>query len=810
MARAPDGESSSPNSARAPDWRRSALLACGVALAALGVQFSIVVDQRAQLISPAPTPMLYDRHGVFFAQIGAPRIDRNQSKIMRRDRFECPKQDTGEKPVSAFPHPAPCGKAGAPLLDYGYWPMKNLPDRIVRATLALEDRRFYAHPGVDPIAVAGAAWRRFRSGARAGASTLAMQIARMQHPAPRSLKAKIEEAATAVVLTQRYGREALLAHYLRLAPYGNGSHGIAHAARFYFDKPAEDLSFAEIALLSALPQSPTRLNPLRPWGLFQAKRRGARALAELARQKVIDGVELSLAQSQLKALSPQPPLRRPEALHLVLRYENLMRRQPLREGGDPRVKTSIDLDAQRRLTALARRSLNVWRGAGAGQVAAMVVERGSGAVVAALGSNDYDDKRAGAVDFTRAPRSPGSALKPFIYALALDRGVARPGGVLADLAEGASGVSNADGHFLGPMLPRQALANSRNVPAINLLRGVGLDEALHFLRKLGLTEISAPADSFGVAMALGALPTTLERLVRAYGALADDGMLGELVWFKDGVRPSSVRVMSADAARLVTSFLSDPMARLPSFPRYGPLEYPFPAAVKTGTSQGYRDAVTLAFTRDYIVGVWLGRPDAGTMTRLTGSNSAARLARAILIDLHKTTPGDLENLSFPPPQGRVPVELCLFGAMRASSAKGCGQTLTEWLRPAEIPAPEAETPIPARQRAWAIAEGYRVTSDERAPAETMQDNIRLSIVSPENDIRVWRNPDAPASLSRISLKALVEPKTPQVVWYVDGAPFALADPDAPLNWPLQKGAHQFQLRLPLRPGASKIVRITVE
>lgn len=777
MARAPDSASSLRSRAA-----RGATALAAMALFVLCGAFAHDIDTRAHLASPPPTPILYDRHGAFIAQIGDAR-------------------PTGER-----------------QLDYGYWEIPKPPERIARATLALEDRRFWSHPGVDPVALLRAVWRRFGKGDRSGASTIAMQIARMQQPAPRTLAAKVCEAATALALTMRYGREALLAHYLRIAPYGNGSHGIAHAARFYFDKPAEDLSWAEIALLSGVPQSPTRLNPLRPRGLTLAARRGARALDELARQGVIDGAELALAQRQLAALAPQRAPRRPDALHLVLRYEKLLKGRAYAVAAEPRLRATIDLDIQRRVTSLARRYLAIWHGEGAEQAAVMVIQRGTGAVLADLGSSDYAGAHAGAIDFTQAQRSPGSTLKPFIYALALDRGVIKPSGILADLPEGAPGISNADGHFLGPMLPRQALANSRNIPAIRLVRDIGLETSFRFLRGLGLHDLDASADSFGASMAIGSLPTTLERLVRAYGAIADDGWLSDLAWFQERERTPPRRAMSTDAARLMTSFLSDPMARLPSFPRYGPLEYPFPVAVKTGTSQGYRDAFTLAWSRQFLIGVWIGRGDAGTMSRLSGASSAARLAHAILLQLQKAHPGDLEDASFPPPEGRVPVELCRFGGRRSLGAArgGCGQTLTEWLRPEEIPAeeeimssangPDALT-LPAASRAWAIEAGFRVAGESVAPSAG---DVRLSIASPENDSRVWRNPDAPPAVARIALKALVEPRMDQVVWYVDGAPFAVSDPDKPLFWPLQKGAHEFQLRLPLRPGASKIVRIIVE
>ena len=168
------------------------------------------------------------------------------------------------------------------------------------------------------------------------------------------------------------------------------------------------------------------------------------------------------------------------------------------------------------------------------------------------------------------------------------------------------------------------------MPATNLLRRVGLEANFNFLRDLGLHDLETPAESFGISMAIGALPTRLEDVMRAYAALADDGIMRDLAFTRDEARRPARRVLSVDSARLITSMLSDPQARLPSFPRYGPLEYPFAVAVKTGTSQAYRDAWTIAFSHKFIVGVWLGRGDAGAMRAMTGVSSAARLAHAVL------------------------------------------------------------------------------------------------------------------------------------------------------------------------------------
>jgi penicillin-binding protein 1C len=751
-------------------------------LAVLGA-YGVAVAERATLQAPKPTPILYDRNGAYLAQIG------NES-----------------------------GEGDEARIDYGFWRVDPLPERVVRATLALEDRRFWAHPGVDPLAVTRALWQNLSSGRRlSGASTVAMQVARMQRPASRTLWAKAVEAGAGLVLTLRYGRAAVLGHYLQLVPYGNGSHGIAHAARWYLDKPVADLSWAEIALLSAIPQSPAAMNPLKLSGLARAVRRGGRMLDELARQGVIDRTEHAVAREQLAQIRLPERRRRPDALHAILRLSSLIEEGSLRlRPGDPRLRTTLDIGLQADVTRTARRFVNDWRSAGAEQAAVMVVKRGTGEVLAAAGSTDYRDHRSGAFDFTRVQRSPGSTLKPFIYALALEKGLLRTNDILADLPEGASGIGNADGHFLGPMLPRQALANSRNVPAVNLLRGLGLDATFRFFRELGLHDIEAPAESFGLSMAIGSLPTTLDQLVRAYGVLAEDGILNDLVWHEGQARAAPKQILSPESARLVTHFLSDPLARLPSFPRYGPTEFPFPVALKTGTSQGYRDAWLVAWSRQYIVGVWVGRGDAGTMTRLTGARSAARLARAVLMRLHGSGAGELADMAFPAPDGHVPVELCVFDGKR--SAGGCGQTLVEWVPEDAVPPVETAAyvrheaegdrlrlAVPAVHRAWAKANAYPVEEGRRDAGE-----IRLAIAAPEHNSRVWRNPEAPAFLNRLALKAVVEPHVQQVVWYVDGEAFALADPDKPVYWPMSPGPHRFELRLPYRTEASRPVRIVVE
>ena len=711
-------------------WRllRSAARRLATATAAaMLLTWAAAVAGGAVLSAPAPTAWITDRDGAFLTQAG----------------HESRRPDGGRQ------------------VEYGYWPV-DPPPLVVAATLALEDRRFWSHPGIDPAALLRAVWQHAGGSSRSGASTIAMQVARMQHPRPRTLWAKAVEAGTAVALVARYGHRAVLAQYLRLAPYGENCRGVAQAARWYFGRPAADLSAAQAALLAAIPQAPGGMALHQ--GLPRAAARARRALAAMG----LPAPDRAAAVAELGRLTPVPAPRRTPDLHLALRLQSGTH-------GGGMVRATIDGAVQRWVSRAAVAQLRVWRGAGAQQVAVMVVRRGSREVLASVGSAGYDTQPAGAIDYTAAPRSPGSTLKPFLYALGLDRGVIAPQDVLADLPQGAAGISNADHDFLGPLLPRQALANSRNVPAANLLRRIGLAEGFGFLRTLGLNRVAGPAGRYGLAMAIGALPTSLDRLMRAYATLAEDGVDAPLRW-RVADRGEQRRVMSVDAARLVGRFLSDPLARLPAFPRYGSSEFPFAVALKTGTSQGYRDAWTLEWSRDYVVGVWVGRADAGPMTRLSGARAAAGLAQAIMLRLHGVSRSDLLAGEFPAPPGREQAELCTDTG--APAGRGCDQRLVEWVRPGAAPTPPVER--------------------------------RLSIVQPDPDTHVWRNPEAPAALDRLVLRATVEPPVPQIVWLVDGNPVATAPPDAPLLWPMTPGHHRFQIRLPLEAGVSRPVSVLVE
>ncbi|MEI6557773.1 MAG: transglycosylase domain-containing protein [Rhodospirillaceae bacterium] len=789
--------------------RRSIAVLAATALLAAASALMVAGWQRSALLAPAPTLLLLDRQGAYLGQLGG-------------------------------------GESG----DVGYWRLDPVPERVVAAVVAIEDRRFALHPGVDPLAMLRALGQRLTGAGRSGASTIAMQVARMQDPGPRTLWRKGLEAATATAMILRHGRTAVLEHYLRLVPFGNGSHGIAHAARWYLDKPVEDLSWAEIAFLCAIPQSPARMNPFSDEGRRRAIRRGHAILSALGRDGVISPAERALAEGQIERIGPPHREVRPaSALHAVFHLQRELRRRHY--AGNPRVQATLDLGLQRQVSDLAAVHMTEWRERGAEQVSVVLLDRASREVLAWVGSSDYFSRRAGAIDFATVSRSPGSALKPFLYALALERGRINANTILADLPDRVWGIENADHDYLGPLLPRQALANSRNVPAAWLVRQQGLDESYLFLNALGLHNGSAAAARFGLVLAVGALPTTLERLVRAYGALADDGRLLDLAWWTGEPRDEPRPVISAAAARQITLFLSDPAARLPSFPRLGASEDGLPIAVKTGTSQGYRDAWAVAWTGRYLVGVWTGRIRGASMRSVSGAQSSAQLAQTVLIGLHRHLGDTTTERAFPPPAGYRPVALCAETGLRAVGR--CARTITEWFPDGQVPEEDDVfqhlrvdlrngllaapwTPagyvgerlfaaLPSDLAAWgeahhlpppplALSPLDRPDRPGRVPAAAAGSGSaasrRLTVVAPRDGLRMVRNPETPAEAALLNLRAVAGTGVDRLIWLVDGRPWRAAGPRDAVHWPLSPGRHRFEVTTPDGADRSPAVSIEVE
>ncbi|MBP2229163.1 penicillin-binding protein 1C [Azospirillum agricola] len=532
-----------------------------------------------------------------------------------------------------FPPPlARLGELSVTVADRGGKPLRVFTNRdgawrlpaaagdvaplFVDLLMAYEDRRFESHPGVDPLAVLRAVGQNLGAGrVVSGASTLTMQVARLLEPRPRTLSAKLIEAARAAQLEWRYDKRAILGMYLTLAPYGGNVEGIRAASLMLFGKPPTELDAAEAALLVALPQAPSRL---------RADRYPERARA--ARDKVLDRAVLagilSVKAAEEAKTEPVPSLRLPlpaSAPHLA---EALRAQRP----GEPLVATTLDGDLQRAVEALARReAATLHERAG---LAVLVVDNRTRSVLAYLGSSDaLDERRLGPIDMVRAVRSPGSALKPFIYGLGFDDGIIHPLTQVADVSTrfGDYAPRNFDRGFNGDLTIQEALQRSLNIPAVLVLDRVGPLRFADALRRVG-ARLVMPAGTTvpGLPVALGGASINLWDMATLYAGLAREGMVAPLRATPEGGDGAETRLLSASAAQQVRAILEGSPPP-PGTVQAQELRGNGPIALKTGTSYGFRDAWAFGVTERYTVGVWAGRPDGTPSPDRYGRNTAAPL-----------------------------------------------------------------------------------------------------------------------------------------------------------------------------------------
>ncbi|MGB5735873.1 MAG: penicillin-binding protein 1C, partial [Thiohalocapsa sp.] len=488
----------------------------------------------------------------------------------------------------------------------------DVDPRLIDLLLAFEDRRFYTHAGVDPLALGRALWQALRHGRIvSGGSTLTMQVARLRGTgSTRTLVGKWRQLSAALALERVTDKATILRAYLNLAPYGGNLEGVRSASLAWLGKEPGRLTPAEAALLVALPQSPRARRPdLHP----QAARRGRdRVLMRAAALGVIDAETLAAALSE-----PLPTRRRP----FPILAPHAARRAVVTRPELDTHRLTIDAELQARLETLAAEHAALLPEGTS--VALLAAEHRTGAIRAAVGSAALlDRERGGFVDMTHAPRSPGSTLKPLIYGLAFEQGLAHPESLIEDRPSGfgAYTPTNFDREFQGTVTLREALQQSLNVPAVALLDAVGPARLLARLRRAG-AEPRLPGEAPpGLAIGLGGVGLTLRDLVATYAAIARGGRPVALRESRDvpANAASSQPVLEARACWYLTSILSGADSSLRGGGK---------VALKTGTSYGYRDAWAIGFDGRYVIGVWAGRPDGAPVPGLTGAKSAVPLLR---------------------------------------------------------------------------------------------------------------------------------------------------------------------------------------
>ncbi|WP_413816538.1 penicillin-binding protein 1C [Phenylobacterium sp.] len=517
-------------------------------------------------------------------------------------------------------------------VESGRWRLRadleRTDPRFLERLVAVEDERFWLHPGVDPLAVARAAVQAAMSGRiESGASTLTMQTARLLEPRPRTLRAKLIEMVRAVQLEARFSKREILAMYLTLAPYGGNLEGVRAASLSYFGHEPESLTDAEQALLIALPQAPEARRPdRRPQAAASARRA---VLGKLVRTGRLTPTAAAEAQDEpLPGRAPFPALAWHAAGELAQRAGR----------GEASIVSTIDAALQARLEPLAAAAA---RAQGLETtVAVLVVEVESRAVRAAVGSAGLSAP-GGWIDMTKARRSPGSALKPFIYGFAFEDGIAAPDTRVEDAPRRFADYApeNFDRVFHDKVSVREALAQSLNVPAVATLEKVGPSAFEARLAGAGVELVRPRSDSraAGLAIALGGVGISLRDLAALYAALGDGGIAKPLAWTEEEAarrrRERGRRLVDAKAAEQVLDILREtppPQGFSPAALTRGR-----PAmAYKTGTSYGFRDALAAGVIGGHVVIVWTGRADGGARGGLTGRDAALPLLFDVADRLH--------------------------------------------------------------------------------------------------------------------------------------------------------------------------------
>ena len=718
-----------------------------------------------------------------------------------------------------------------------------LPPMLVAATLAAEDRRFYSHVGVDVLSLARAARQNIvERQIVEGGSTITQQVAKLllqrrEGLRARGFRAKVREMVLALRLEHRFSKAEILALYLNLASYGNQATGAGRASQLYFGIDASMLTPSQAAFLAALPQRPSAFNPWR--SSTSAQRRQQTVLRRMAAAGALDEQRLREARAERLALRPRhTTFNAPHFVDMV---------RSATPSGAATITTTLELDLQREVERIIEHERPSLEAHGAGNVAVVVLDNRTGEWLAWEGSGNYGDtEHGGSINGPVQPRQPGSALKPFTYALAFERGRG-PATALPDIAThfptSEPGVlyspRNYDGRYHGPMLARRALAGSQNIPAVALASDLGVSALLRFLSRSGLTTFDRPPAYYGLGLTLGNAEVRLDELVAAYAAFARGGVWREPRFilpptggsdtpsltrgFHPQVEePREQTLVSPETAFLITDILSDRHARAEAFGRGSDLDFPFAVAVKTGTSQAYHDNWTIGYTGDVTVGVWVGNFDRTPLRNSSGVTGAGPIFHAVMLAATKGRESATAYAIVPRPPSLERVTICTLSGLRATG--WCPARAPEWTRAEDEPVPCAWhhqddgrllTIYPPEYRAWAADSGFRGANTlaarfapglaapsapaprapvaRPAPPAPVTPPVHLSIVNPPAGAIYSVDPTLRREFQALPLRAITTRPT-TLTWLVDGATIGTSSSEAALAWPLTIGAHEIEVR----------------
>lgn len=633
-------------------------------------------------------------------------------------------------------------------------PLAEVPALLRDAIVLAEDRRYWQHGGIDWRARASAVWQALRAGrAVRGASTISEQVVRLLNPRPRTVWSRWIEGFEAMRLEARFDKSTILAFYLDQVPYGSHRRGIRQAARHYFGRDPATLSESEMLALAVMPRAPSRLDPHRTPGRLAAPMRRL-AIRLVAAGRVDAGALDRLTTPPVAVLAIDDAV---PAAHAIAE----VRRRVPAAATDAALRSTLDRQVQREGQRLLEQRLDDLRTVGVRHGALLVAEIDGRQVRGWNVANaDAADDEIG-IDTVQVPRQPGSALKPFVYALALDSGWTAATRIADDptaahVGSGLHQYRNYSRQHYGTVSLREALGNSLNVPEVKALQFVGGPDFLTLLHRLGMTGLDRHPDVYGDGLALGNGEVTLAQLVAAYAALADQGRWQPLSLLADGRdRQAGRQALSRESASIIADILSDSRARLLEFGPGGLLRFPGQTAVKTGTSSDYRDAWCIAWNHAYVVGAWLGSLDGDAMDGVTGAIGPALLVRSMF--------GVLDRLTPPRPLTRAPT------LVRAAVIDVDGASREEWFAAGTAPEAAAESASAPVAAVW----------DGQVPATP-------SLVQPFEGLRLAVDPRLPAAQQAFDFRLAAVGNDETVHWYVNDRHIA-STVGPTLQWPLSRG-----------------------
>jgi 1A family penicillin-binding protein len=754
-------------------------------------------------------------------------------------------------------------------------PLSDIPESLKQATIATEDSSFYQNPGIDLRGILRAAWINLRGGETiAGGSTITQQVARnllmtTNERSERTLRRKLREGILAWQITRRYSKDQILDLYLNQTYYGGLAYGVEAAAQTYFGKPVSELDLAECALLAGLPQAPNEYNPFTHPEAARQRQQVVLGLMEATGE--ISHEQRLLAEREPLVLAKQPyPIEAPHFVMMVRsQVDELFTPEEIYQHGGLVVRTTLNLDWQHLAEDAIQRQLQALKyspdglGHNTNNAALVAIDPQTGQILAMVGSPNYfDTQDNGAINMAISPRQPGSALKPILYAAALDPSQANPwtpATMLLDVKtsfvthDGQSYTpSNYDLKEHGPVLLRDALGSSLNIPAVITMDHVGLPRLFQLATKLGITTLKDP-QSYDLSLALGGGEVRLSELTAAYGAFASGGFrvdpdaILEIRDFQGNTlytpQPQPrVRVLDARVAWLISNILSDNDARIIGFGPNSILRLDRSAAVKTGTTSNFHDNWTIGYTPDLVVGVWTGNTDYEPMRDVNGLAGAAPIWHEFMRAALAGQPAQ----DFSQPGGLVQVEVCALSGLLPTDA--CPYQRLEWFIDGTQPTQkdtlykavlidsrtdhlaDANTPIqdrvhqvvldlPPNAQPWAHAQGLTLLSDLESLAagqldETSQAAVQLQIISPSPSSTYRIAANLEASDQRIPIEAAGNTDLQQVTLWLDGVQIAQFDAGPYQSWwQLSPGPHQVWARALLANGQniqSQVISFNVE